>query len=149
MYKDKPTPVWAMRFGYAGVLPQLLFLALAMLGDGAKWIAQAGAFAYAALIFSFLGGIWWAQACAVPAPRLRHFAVAVSPSLIGLACFMPWVLGLTWPGPYLALLGLLLTISPVVDIGLFAAASETSQWTALRVRLSIALGLTTLLITLV
>ena len=139
-------PAWATRFGYAGVIPQAVFAAMAVAGGEAKWIAQAGGFAYAALIFSFLGGVWWAQALAAPAPKLRHFGISVAPSLIGLACFMPWVFGLPWPAPYLAVLGVLLALSPLADRQLFGQNRPTPAWLRLRGRLSIMLGALTLVL---
>lgn len=148
MEKSRHTSVWAARFGYAGLIPQGLFLVMAIAGEQSRWIAQAGSFAYAALIFSFIGGLWWAQAIASPAPRPRQFGAAVAPSLIGLACFMPWVWGLAWPNPYLAILGVLLMLSPLVDRQFNLANPLASTWFGLRLRLSIGLGLTTLLIAL-
>lgn len=149
MNKSYNTSVWTARFGYAGLIPQGLFLVMAMAGEQSRWIAQAGGFAYAALIFSFIGGLWWAQAIASPAPRPWQFGAAVAPCLIGLACFMPWVWGLTWPNPYLAVLGVLLALSPLVDRQFNPAQPLAPAWLDLRLRLSIALGLTTLLIALV
>ena len=149
MEHRNPLPAWASRFGYAGIIPQAVFAAMAVAGDEAKWIAQAGGFAYAALIFSFLGGVWWAHALAAPAPRLRHFVIAVAPSLIGLASFMPWVFGLPWPAPYLAVLGVLLALSPLADRLLFNDNRPAPAWLTLRGRLSVALGLLTLILAIV
>ena len=48
----------ARLLGYAGLLPQAAAF-VAVLKDGPeKWTALAMAFGYAALIFSFLGGVW-------------------------------------------------------------------------------------------
>ncbi len=140
---------WAVRFGYAGLVPQLVFLLMAANGDATKWIAQAGSFAYAALIFSFLGGLWWAETLASPNPKPWQFGIAVAPSLIGLTCFMPWVWGWSWPEPYLALIGLLLALSPLVDQTMSGSYSQTSGWKVLRMRLSVGLGLTTMIISLI
>ena len=149
MEKSSPNLALAARFGYAGLAPQGVFLVLAAAGEQSKWIAQAGSFAYAALIFSFIGGLWWAQTIASPAPRPWQFGVAAAPSLIGLACFMPWVWGLAWPNPYLAILGVLLALSPLVDRQFNRANPPPQAWFGLRLRLSAGLGLITLLITLV
>ena len=56
----------ARRLGYAGLLPQIAALALFAGGGEWGWVALAAGFAYAALIFSFLGGVWWGQALAMP-----------------------------------------------------------------------------------
>ena len=149
MQKSSQNSVWAARFGYAGLVPQGLFLVMAWASEQSRWIAQAGAFAYAASIFSFIGGLWWARAMASPLPRPWHFGLAVAPSLITLACFMPWVWGLAWPGPYLAILGVLLALSPMVDRQFNQAEPLAPAWFSLRLRLSVPLGLATLLIALV
>ena len=54
-----PAAIW---LGYAGLLPQILCVALAGGGHEYAFTALAGGFAYAAAIFSFLGGVWWGQA---------------------------------------------------------------------------------------
>ncbi|MDJ0643313.1 MAG: DUF3429 domain-containing protein, partial [Erythrobacter sp.] len=50
--------------GYAGLLPQIVCVTLATSGHEFGYTALAGGFAYAAAIFSFLGGVWWGQALA-------------------------------------------------------------------------------------
>lgn len=146
MEQTKILSPWAARFGYAGLIPQLVFLLMAVAGGPSKWIAQAGSFAYAALIFSFLGGLWWSQAIASKDAKPWQFGISVAPSLVGLACFMPWVWGWPWPEPYLAGLGLLLALSPLIDGRLSGAEVAPPGWHTLRLRLSIGLGLTTLAI---
>jgi NhaP-type Na+/H+ or K+/H+ antiporter len=56
-----PDPVVTI-LGFAGLLPQIAAL-LALLVLGPRWHGAAVivAFAYAALILSFLGGMWWAS----------------------------------------------------------------------------------------
>ncbi len=146
MEQTKRLSPWAARFGYAGLIPQSVFLLMAVAGGPSKWIAQAGSFAYAALIFSFLGGLWWSQALASKDTKPWQFGIAVVPSLLGLVCFMPWVWGWPWPEPYLAILGLLLALSPLIDGWLSGAEVAPPGWHTLRLRLSIGLGLTTLAI---
>ncbi len=75
--------------GYAGLLPQAIAIGLALHGGEAAYIALAGGFAYAALIFSFLGGVWWGQALASREAGAGTYILAVLPSLIGLALFLP------------------------------------------------------------
>lgn len=128
-------------FGYAGLLPQLIAVVLFMRGGEWGWIALAGSFAYAALIFSFLGGVWWGQALSVSdAPRWALIA-AILPSLLALALFMPWTLGWDWPGPSLLWLGVLIGLSPLVDrkLGMGGPA-----WMRLRWQLSLGLGALTI-----
>ena len=134
---------WMSRLGYAGILPQALAVSLFVTGTEWAWIALAAGFAYAALIFSFLGGVWWGQAMACPKVPQWAFVAAIMPSLIGLALFIPWTLGWAWPEPSLIWLGLFLILSPLVDarLGLGDAA-----WMRLRWQLSLALGSLTLIL---
>ena len=56
-------PPIAHWLGLAGLLPQVAAVLLILSGDPVwRFSAAAMAFAYAALIFSFLGGIWWGLA---------------------------------------------------------------------------------------
>ena len=101
-------PRW---LGLAGLLPQFTCVAVLYAGP-AEWreAALAIAFAYAALILSFLGGMWWGIAAAAPAAQRRKalgwlWIAAVLPSLVALACFLPWALDWAWPEPSLVMLG--------------------------------------------
>ncbi len=125
--------------GYAGLLPQML--AVVLLTDPTlRWTAMAGGFGYAAIIFSFLGGVWWGIGVSNPqAPRWIYLA-AVMPSLLAFAAYLPWIFGWNWPGPSLVALALLLLLSPVIDheIGLTIALPD--GWLALRRTLSFGLA---------
>lgn len=138
-------PRW---LGWAGLLPQLACVLVAYAGP-APWYdpARALAFAYAALILSFLGGMWWGMAATAPAAERRNalgwvWIAAVVPSLVALACFLPWALGWAWPEPSLVMLGGALLVSLGVDAKLGALAPR--WWMALRVPLSLGLGLLTI-----
>ncbi|GAA4643952.1 hypothetical protein GCM10023115_19120 [Pontixanthobacter gangjinensis] len=131
---------WVRLLGYSGLLPQVLALYLFLAGGEWGWIALAGGFAYAALIFSFLGGVWWGQSLANPDAPKWAYAAAVLPSLIGLGLFLPWTLGWAWPEPSLLWLGLFLMVSPLVDRKLGLGGSG---WIQLRWHLSTGLGLLT------
>lgn len=133
----------AQILGYAGLFPQILAVALFTTGGEWKWIALAAGFAYPALIFSFLGGVWWGQGITIQNPPRWVFLAAVLPSLIALALFIPWTLGWAWPEPSLFWLGLLLMGSPWVDARL---GMGDAAWMRLRWHLSFGLGgMTTLL----
>ncbi len=143
-------PALARVLGFAGLLPQAAALAILILGGpDVRFAALSLAYAYAALIFSFLGGVWWGLAVMAPggardeAPRWVWIA-AVAPSLLALATAWPWVVGQTWPGPSLIALGLLITGSLTVDLRLKAAGLTPPGWLALRAPLSLGLGLLTL-----
>ena len=135
--RNGQVPEKALWLGYAGLLPQLLALAGALTQTEWRWMAQAAGFAYAALIFSFLGGVWWGQAITSKRSASWIFVVSVVASLIALGLFLPWVVGWEWPGPSLLWLGLLIGLSPLVDrrIGLAEPA-----FMRLRTHLSVGLG---------
>ncbi len=139
-------PPLARALGFAGLLPQVAVVLT--LGSGSTWwhfAALSLGYAYAALIFSFLGGMWWGLA-ARQSDRTPAWVwlAAIAPSLIALATAVPWAIGAPWPGPSLAVLGVALLLSLLVDRRLAALGLAPSWWMALRVPLSIGLGILTL-----
>ncbi len=141
-----PLPSFARFLGFAGLLPQAFLLAALVLGGPDVRPAAMGlAFAYAALIYSFLGGVWWGLAAAAHAPVPRWiWAVAVLPSLFALGTAWPWVTGQAWIGPSLVVLGALIMSSVLVDLKLRSLGLTPEGWLPLRLPLSIGLGFTTL-----
>lgn len=142
-------PPAARLLGYAGLLPQFACAAAAWLGPPEwQWSALAIGWAYAALIFSFLGGLWWGLAAGSPDEGRRApqwlWVVAVAPSLLSLGTFLPWVFGAQWPGPSLYVLGAGILLSFFVDARLVTI--RPVWWMALRVPLSLGLGLATILL---
>lgn len=129
--------------GVAGILPQVIVVMLFLSGSEWAWIALAGGFAYAALILSFLGGVWWGQAMANPDAPGWVPVVAVIPSLIGLALFLPWTLGWAWPEPSLLWIAIPIMLSPFVDAKIGAS---DARWLRLRWQLSLGLGGLTLIL---
>lgn len=128
--------------GYAGLLPQI-FAVLLLSDEGLRWTALAGGFGYAALIFSFLGGVWWGIGISNPhAPRWLYVA-GVLPSLIALAAYLPWIFGWSWPGPSLAVIAACLLLSPLVDREMALTLSLPEGWLTLRRNLSLGLGVLT------
>jgi len=123
--------------GYAGLLPQILCVAMIVAGHEWRFAALAGGFAYAAAIFSFLGGVWWGQALSSARATTGSYVLAVLPSLLAVALFLPWTFGWDWPGPALLYLGALILASPLVDRALGHAAPDFLR---LRWHLSIGLG---------
>ncbi len=132
--------------GYAGLLPQVIALVLVLSGDEYKWFGVAGGFQYAALIFSFLGGIWWGLAIQCENVPSWIYGVAVAPSLIGLAAYLPWILGWDWPGPWLGVLGICLMASPFVDRKIGTLVVLPMGWMTMRWILSCGLGTMTLIL---
>ena len=129
--------------GYAGLLPQIICVALAATGHEYAYTALAGGFAYAAAIFSFLGGVWWGQAIQSDKGGAGTYLTAVLPSLIAVALFLPWTFGWDWPGPALIYLGALILLSPLMDRLLGYAGKDFIR---LRVQLSVGLGALTIVL---
>lgn len=137
--------------GLAGLVPQLAFVLASWLGPPEwRWMALAMGWGYAALIFSFVGGLWWGLAAAAAGAADGRTAPAwlwlasVIPSLVALASFYPWVVGGPWPGPSLLLLGLAIGLSVLVDTRI--AAICPAWWLSLRRPLSFGLGGLTVLL---
>jgi len=142
-------PFWPRSLGIAGLLPQFACAAVLWLGPE-NWHTPALRISviYAALILSFLGGMWWGIAAGAPAAERRRtlgwlWIAAVLPSLVALACFVPWAFGWSWPEPSLIMLGTALLISLGIDSRLTPLAPR--WWMALRFPLSVGLGAATYL----
>lgn len=137
-----PRPlVW---LGLAGILPQALCLATALLSEPWRWVALAAGCFYAALILSFLGGLWWMAGLLAGERRGWIYGLSVVPSLAGWAALLPWLLGWPWPGPSLAALGLILLASPLADALIARTIAFPAGWLRLRVMMAGGLGLLTL-----
>lgn len=138
-------PPTARILGLAGLLPSIACLVAMLAGGEAVWfLALAIAYAYAALILSFLGGLWWGLAAARPDAPHWIYGIAVAPSLVALASAIPWAFGDEWPGPSLLLLGVMLLLSLIVDFRLAALGIAPGWWIGLRLPLSLGLGTLTL-----
>lgn len=124
--------------------------AVVLSGDATyRFNALALGYAYAALILSFLGGLWWGIGASHARPPEWLWVAAVTPSLIALASAAPWALGEPWPGPSLLILGVALIAALAIDIALTRRNLTPPWWMALRIPLSLGLGLLTLLIAIV
>lgn len=128
------------------LLPQAAFLLMALTEGEASWIAPVAAFAYAAFIFSFLGGLWWGIALVSQPNQPLFFFVAILPMLVSFGLFMPWVWGWNWPGQQLIILGLAIMASFLVDWRLIGKATIIPGWLRLRIIASLGLGLMTVAI---
>ncbi|RDC60687.1 hypothetical protein HME9302_01902 [Alteripontixanthobacter maritimus] len=156
-------PMVPRMLGFAGLLPQLACVVAVWLGpEEWLWTAKAIGFGYAAIIFSFLGGMWWGLAAAtslhtpgsqskfergqtrtLSVPSWIWFA-AIAPSLIALAAYLPWIFGGPWPGPSMIVLGGAIAGSLWVDRALGKYTPD--WWMALRIPLSLTLGAATVLL---
>lgn len=131
------TPV-ARGLGYAGLLPQIICCALVVIDTPYRFSALFMGIVYPAMIFSFLGGVWWGQAIARAGQASAGvYLIAVMPSLIAAALFIPYLEGWEWPGPAMLYLGAFIAFSPLVDRGLGFAARDFMR---LRWHLSLGLG---------
>lgn len=134
-------PSIAQMLGLSGLLPQIAVIILLLTGDAqGRFSALALGYAYAAIILSFLGGLWWGLAARADHPPRWIWVAAVAPSLIALASAWPWAVGLPWPGPSLVLLGVALVAALAVDRALVAQGLAPTGWMRLRVPLSLGLG---------
>ena len=142
---DTPPPLPRIAFvlGIAGLAPQVIAL-LATFNEADRYIGLAAGYFYAALIFSFLGGLWWGVAVnRKDAPEWLYVA-AVLPSLIAFVSGVPWMTGEEWPGPSLMLLGVCILASGFVDYRLFKRALIDRSLMQLRFGLSFGLAATTI-----
>ena len=132
---------FARLLGAAGLLPQLgaLFLLSQNPGESGRILA----FAYASLILSFLGGIWWGLAMHRVARQRILVTAAVVPSLVPVA-LAPAVVYAGWRWGLVGLaVALMLTL--VVDRRLVERGDAPIGWMRLRVPLSGGLAALTLI----
>ncbi|WP_246847976.1 MULTISPECIES: DUF3429 domain-containing protein [Sphingomonas] len=139
----------AMILGYAGLLPQIAAVAIATfdprLGLGAMF-----AFGYAALILSFIGGIWWGFAMRATADPMADrgqgtiAGLAVVPPLIAAALILLLICRLMPMSWALVLLGSTVLLTLLVDRRLAEERVAPAGWMAMRVPLSIGLGVLTI-----
>jgi Protein of unknown function (DUF3429) len=128
------------------ILPQLVFLCAALIDDQASWTAPAVAFAYAASIFSFVGGYWWGVALTTRPGEQALFVIAVMPALLSFALFLPWIWGWSWPGSQLIALGITIMASILVDRRIIGTSIGSPAWLRVRIMASLGLGMSTMLI---
>lgn len=137
-------PIAAMVLGYAGLLPPIIAVAVRLIDPAKGGMLLALALFYAALILSFLGGMWWGAVSArVNGAALSLWlAIAVVPSLVALAAGAVLFASVLSAAAIVAagLLGSLL-----VDMALVRAGHVPPWWMKLRVPLSVGLAALTLL----
>ena len=133
------TPNNVLLLGYAGLLPPFALIL-------ADWLMPAGPIAwgaivgpYAAVIYSFLGGSWWAFALKEDPPSTSLLVLAVSPPLLALLTF--------FAGPTMQniLLAILLAMSPGADYLFKLKGLVPRWWMRMRFRLSMGLAALTVL----
>lgn len=134
-----------MILGYAGLLPQVAAAATCAF-DQTGTTGAMFAFGYAALILSFLGGIWWGFAMCVRRDQGRIACLAVAPSIVAATLILFSVGGIVSLPLALVLLGSAVLLTLLVDRRLTDSGMVPDGWMALRVPLSIGLGGVTILI---
>ncbi|WP_347302493.1 DUF3429 domain-containing protein [Croceibacterium sp. TMG7-5b_MA50] len=130
--------------GLAGILPQAALLLVTLVLPLWRWAAVAAGCFYAAIILSFLGGMWWMLGLLTGRRDWGIYLLAVVPSLIGWAALLPGLPGWSGPAPSLTVLGFCLLASPLIDRALNRDATLPADWLRLRRAMSTGLGLTTL-----
>lgn len=144
MFASLPRPL--VLLGLAGLAPQAICLVMALQSGANHWFAIAAACCYAAVILSFLGGMWWMAGALAGLREAWVYMLAILPSLAAWAALLPWCVGWTWPGPSLVVLGLLLLASPFADATLARHVALPQGWLALRWTMAGCLALLTLAI---
>ncbi len=130
--------------GYAGLLPQIAATAVSAL-DPASDIGPLFAFGYAALILSFLGGIWWGFAmCRQSVGQGRLATIAVVPPILAAFIIMLAISRVVPTDLALVLLGSGVLLTLLVDRRLADSGIAPAGWMAMRVPLSIGLGVLTI-----
>ena len=142
LFASLPRPVVVL--GLAGIAPQVFCAAKALTVPDDRWFALAAGCCYAALILSFLGGLWWMAGLLSGRTDAGLYALAVAPSLVAWLALLPWCFGWEWPGPSLIVLGAALLASPLVDRRLARTVPLPEGWLGLRAVMATGLGLSTL-----
>ena len=137
----------ARTLGFAGLLPQFAAVWLSWHGrpEFGPGPGHQFAYIYGALILSFVGGMWWGVAMRRTTGQNRLVTIAVMPSLV--AFFIAFAFSL-YGGTFripLFVLGAALILTLPIDRHLFHTGEAPIGWMALRVPLSIGLGVLTIL----
>ncbi|MGS0755616.1 DUF3429 domain-containing protein [Roseateles sp. GG27B] len=132
-----PDPV-ALRLGYAGLSPFVLGALLVWLIGDRNLVAHAFVMlalsSYAAIIISFLGGIYWGLALRLPGATHQPFVWGVVPGLAAwVAVVMPAYAGLV-------LHGVILVVCYLVDRKQYPVLGA-ANWLTLRFRLTVVAAL--------
>ena len=130
--------------GYAGLFPQIAAVATCVFA-GDSDVGPMFAFGYAALILSFLGGIWWGFAMRTGTHQGRIATLAVLPSLFGALLILLSIAHILPLGLALVLMGSAVIMTLLIDRRLVSDDIAPAGWMALRVPLSVGLGALTIL----
>ncbi|MDY0957677.1 DUF3429 domain-containing protein [Sphingomonas sp. CFBP8993] len=145
----RPLPRPPLILGGAGVLPPILCIALVLVAPRLTLPTMIAGGLYAALILSFLGGLWWMEALIRREPRVTPYVAAVAPSLIGWIILLPPLLGGGSLRIALLILGAVILVTPLVDARIGRWVHDMPGWGRLRLALSTGLGAATILLGLI
>ena len=140
--QSHPLTAQTRLLGFAGLIPQLLALLLIVTGIDPA-LGALMAFLYAAMILSFIGGIW--RGFSVTAVELQDnlASVAVVPAIIAGILIVARLLGMP-VGWALVAMGAAILLTLIVDRRLVEDGRAPRDWMALRVPLSATLGALTI-----
>ena len=130
--------------GFAGLLPQIAAVASLAFGMDRN-LGHGFAFAYAGLVFSFVGGTWWGLAVQRPRQQGALLMIAVVPSLLVAALSLALVSAAIPLRLALVILGGALMLMLPVDRHLVQSGDAPAGWMVLRTPLSLGLGALTLI----
>ena len=139
-------PSSATWLGLAGVLPQLVACVAGVTNPQWSGFIGIASFAYASLIFSFLGGLWWGVGLTTPKTKGWIFTAAVCPSLVAWGGALAIYAEPKWWPTAMGVVAIGLIISPLVDVQIAKSAPLPEGWIKLRWTLSVGLGFLTLAI---
>jgi len=134
---ELPLPVRVL--GPAGLLPQIICIALVLFSPWPIAATIAG-LSYAALILSFLGGMWWMAGVLIGSRAWWFFAMAVLPSLLGWGAIVASLFGDYWTDIGLAIVGVSLLLSPLGDRVVGGIVQVPRGWMVLRIIMAVGLG---------
>lgn len=138
----------AYALGFAGLLPQAA-AAVGVFRGGPDWVVYAVvvSFSYAAVILSFLGGIWWGFAMRRERGQAWLAALSVMPSLVAVALVAAMLAagkaGIASEDYYLwahLALGAALIATLPVDAHLARSGEAPTGWLRFRTALSVGLA---------
>lgn len=133
----------ARALGFAGLLPQVAVIVDVLLApDAQQGISRSMsglALVYAAIILSFLGGMWWSIAMRRTTGQAWLAGAAVLPSLMAFGSFT--FLEANWQRDWaLVGVGSAIILTLVVDRHLTTTGEAPHGWMGLRIPLSVGLG---------
>lgn len=143
MGQSSPLSATTRLLGFAGLVPQFIALLLVVTGIDSA-LGALMAFLYAAMILSFIGGIWWGFSVAGLEHQGDLSGLAVVPTIVAGILLVARLLGMP-VGWALVAIGSAILMTLIVDRRLVENGRAPRDWMMLRVPLSVMLGAMTIL----